>query len=149
MLTIMAVYFPSNRVQDFIAGQTCADGSFVEWIVAARIRGVQVERPQIDSYIEHVYYECAFGPKDHTRDPQHPHLKKRGCIAKFSIKLFLFPDVVEVAYYHVDHTREDRSPANGLEDKLYVGRKSAYQPRMSKELKAWVKGLLGKEFTAK
>ncbi len=109
-----------------------------------------MERPQIHSYIEHVYYECAFGPNDHTGDPQHPHSKKRGCIAKFSIKqLLLFPDVVEVAYYHVDHTREDGSPAHGLEDKLSVGRKSAYQPRMSKELKAWVKGQLDKGFTAK
>ena len=150
MLTIMATYIPFSKVQDFIDGQTCADGSSVEWIVDARIRGVQVERPQIHSYIEHVYYEYAFGPNDHTGDPQHPHSKKRGCIAKFSIKqLFLFPDVVEVVYYHVDHTREDRSPAHGLEDKLYVGRKSAYQPRMLKELKAWVKGQLCKGLTAK
>jgi hypothetical protein len=40
-LTIMAAYLPFNRVEDFIAGQTCADGSAVEWIVAARIRGIK------------------------------------------------------------------------------------------------------------
>ena len=61
----------------------------------------------------------------------------------------MFPDVVGIAYYHVDHTREDGSLAYGLEDKLSVGRKSAYQSRMSKELKAWMKGQLGKGFTAK
>ena len=139
MITVMAAYLPFNRVEDFIVGQTGPDGSDVEWIVADRARGVQVGRPQIDSYIEHVHYECAFGPKDHTGDPQHPHSKKRGCIAKFSIKqLLLFPDVVEVAYYHVDHTREDGSPAHGLEDKIRR-RKSAHQPRMSKELKDCVK----------
>ena len=66
MLTIMATYFLFNRVEDFKAGHTSADGSTIEWIVAAKVRGVQVERPQINSYIEHVYYKCAFGPKDHT-----------------------------------------------------------------------------------
>ena len=62
----MATYLPFNRIQDFIDGQTYTDGSSVEWIVAATIRGVQVERPQIHSYIEHVYYECAFRLNDHT-----------------------------------------------------------------------------------
>ena len=34
--------------------------------------------------------------------------------AKFSIKqLFLFPNVDEVVYYHVDHTMKDESPAHG------------------------------------
>ena len=114
MITIMAAYLPFNRVEDFMVGQTCPDGSVGEWIVADRARGVQVGRPQIDSYIEHVHYECAFGPQDHTGDPQHPRSKKRGCIAKFSIKqLLLFPDVVEVAYYHVDHTKVDGSLAHG------------------------------------
>ena len=61
----------------------------------------------------------------------------------------MFPDIVEVAYYHVDHTREDGSPAHGFEDKLSIERKSAYQPRMSKELKTWMKTQLGKGFTAK
>ena len=39
MLIIMIAYIPFNRVEDFIAGQTYADGSVVEWIVAARIHG--------------------------------------------------------------------------------------------------------------
>jgi len=109
ILTIMARYLPFYRVEDFIAGQTYVDGSVVERNVVAKARGVQVGRLQIDFYIEHVHYECAFGPKDHTGDPQHLHSKKRRCIAKFSIKQFLlFPNVVEVAYYHVDHIREAR-----------------------------------------
>ena len=80
MLNIMATYLSFNRVDDFIAGQTCADDSVVEWIVTARIRGLQVKKPQIDSYIDHIYYACAFGLKEHTWNPQHPHSKKRGCI---------------------------------------------------------------------
>ena len=40
--------------------------------------------------------------------------KSVDAFAKFSIKqLFLFPNVVEVVYYHVDHTMEDELPAHG------------------------------------
>ena len=39
------------KVKEFIASLICADGFAVKWIVATRIRGVQVERPQIDDYI--------------------------------------------------------------------------------------------------
>jgi len=53
-------------------------------------------------------------------DPQYPHPKKCGCIAKFSIKQLLFSDIVEIAYYHVDHTREDESLAHELEGKLSI-----------------------------
>ena len=66
MLIIMVICLPFNRIEYFIASQTCADEFAVEWIIAVRICGAQVERLQIDSYIEHVYCECAFGPKDHT-----------------------------------------------------------------------------------
>ena len=61
----------------------------------------------------------------------------------------MFRDIIEVAYYHVDYTREDRSPAHRLEDKLSIGRKSAYQSWMSKRFKTLVKIQLGKAFTAK
>ena len=61
----------------------------------------------------------------------------------------LFSDIIEVAYYHVDYTREDGSHAYELEDKLSIRRMSTYQPRMSNELKTWVKTQFGKEFIAK
>ena len=92
-----------------------------------------MERPQIDSYIENIYYERTFESKDHIGDPQYPHSKKRECIAKFFIKqLFLFRNVVEVVYYHVDHTRGDGSHAHELEDKVFIWRKSTYQSRYQK-----------------
>ncbi|KAG0593276.1 hypothetical protein KC19_1G317700 [Ceratodon purpureus] len=146
----MRAYIPFDRVGDFLRGQTCEGGIEVGWNVAERIQGIHVLRPQVDSYIEHVYYECPFGPKDLRGDPTHPHSKKRGCLARFSIKqLLLRPDVAEVAYYQVDHNREDGTPAHGLEDKDFIGRKSAYQPRMSLELKKWIKTRLSEGFTAK
>jgi hypothetical protein len=69
----MAAYLLLGRIEDFIASQTCADGPTVQWIVAARVRILQVGRPQIDSYIEHVHYQCAYGLEDHTGDLLHPH----------------------------------------------------------------------------
>ena len=84
-------------------------------------------RPYVDSYIKHLYYECPFGPTDLRGDSAHPHSKNGGCLARFSIKqLLLRPDVAEVAYYQVDHNREDGTPAHGLEDNDSIGRKSAY-----------------------
>lgn len=54
-----------------------------------------------------------------------PIQKKNGCIAKFSIKqLHMFPHVAKV----VEYSREDGLPSHELEDKLSLGRKSAYQP---------------------
>lgn len=107
-ISVMSAYIPFDRVDDFIGGQTCPDGLPVDWNVAHRILGKDKRRPQITSFIEHVWYECAFGPEDYIGDSEHPHSKKCGCIAKFSIKqLLLHHDVAEVAYYHVDHIRED------------------------------------------
>ena len=60
----------------------------------------------------------------------------------------MFPYVVGVAYDY-DHTREDGSSAYELEDKFLIRRILAYQPRISKELKAWLKGQLDKRFIAK
>jgi hypothetical protein len=69
----------------------------------------------VDSYIQHIYYKCAFEQKDRRRNSEHPHFKKHGCIAKFSIKqLLLYYNVIEVAYYYVDHTREDGTPVHGV-----------------------------------
>jgi hypothetical protein len=69
----MAAYLLSGRIEDFIASQTCANGSTVEWIVATRVRILQVGRPQIDSYIKHVHYQCAYELEDHMGDLLQPH----------------------------------------------------------------------------
>ena len=148
--TILRAYIPYDRVDDFIKGQTCEDGKAIQWNIDRTVYGEEKARPMVTSFIQHVFYDCTFGPADHRGDPTHPFSKKCGCIARFSIKqLLLHPDVAEVAYYHVDHTREDGAPTHGFEDPHSVGRKSAYQPRLSKELKNWIKNPLNEGFTAK
>jgi hypothetical protein len=57
--------------------------------------------------------------------------------------------VAEVAYSHVDHTREDGTPAHGSENAHSKGQKSAYEPRMSKPLKDWILKHLIEGFTSK
>jgi hypothetical protein len=71
-------------------------------------KGKKKRRLDITFFIEHIWYECAYCLKDYRDDPKHPLSNKRGCIAQFSIKqLQLHLDVVEVEYYHVNHTLED------------------------------------------
>jgi hypothetical protein len=66
-----------------------------------------------------------FKPKEHTGDPQSPHLKKNECIAKFSINFLLFLDVVDVAYCHANRIRQDKVLILELKDQLLIGRKLA------------------------
>ena len=47
----------------------------------------------------------------------------------------------------MDHTQEDGTPAHGPHDLDPFGRKSAHHPRMSIEMKAWVKKKLSGGFT--
>ena len=142
-------YIPYDRLLDFKDGQTCEDGSLVDWNVKERIREGEKKRAYTTSSIEHVWYECTYGPKDYRNDLDHPHSKKHECIAKFSIKqLQLHPDVADIYYYHVDHTQEDKSPAYGPHDVDSIGRKTTHRLRMSDELKAWVKTKLSEGFTS-
>ena len=56
--------------------------------------------------------------------------------------------MAEICYYHVDHIQEDGSPAHGPYDVDSIGRKTTHRPRMSDELKAWVKTKLSEGFTS-
>jgi hypothetical protein len=146
---IVHAFIPYNRVQDFINGQCCEDGSSVGWNVKKRKKGKAKIKPYFSSFIEHVWYECAYGPEDHRNDPQFPRSLKRGCVAGFSVKhLEIYPDVAEVAYYHVDHTREDGTPAHGPSDPDSLGRRTAHQPRMTAQIKMWVQRKLTAGFTS-
>jgi predicted membrane-bound dolichyl-phosphate-mannose-protein mannosyltransferase len=44
-----------------------------------------------------------------------------------SNNFFCFQMWLKLSFYSVDHTKEDRSHAHGLEDTLSIGRKSAYE----------------------
>jgi len=73
MTTIIRAYISFDREGDFLSEQTCEGGLEVGWNITERIQGTHVSRPHVDFYIEYVYYECPFGPKDHSGDPPHPH----------------------------------------------------------------------------
>jgi len=62
--------------------------------------------------------------------------------------LEIYPHVAEVAYYHVDHTREDGTPAHGPSDPESLGRRTAHQPRMTAQMKMWVQRKLTAGFTS-
>ena len=124
---VVHVYISYNRVSNFNDGQTCEDGFLVDWNVKERIRGGEKKRAYITSFIEHVWYECAYGPEDYMNNLDHLHSKKCRCIAQFSIKqLQLLSDVAEICYYHVDHIQEDGHPTHGPHDVDSIGRKIAH-----------------------
>lgn len=49
------------------------------------------------------------------------------------------PDIAKVAYYHIDHAREDGTLTHGSEDKHFVEKRSTYPPQMSIELEKSIK----------
>ena len=99
-----------------------------------------LRRPQIDTFISHTYYECAYGPEDHRHDLIHKRSTKNGCLARFYIKqLYKFFHIAEVAYYVVEHKMLDESIAHGPQDPSSNSRKSQYKPRIRKSLISWVK----------
>jgi hypothetical protein len=105
---VVHAYILYGRMEDFIQKQTCEDGMEVDWNIKNHEKGKKKRRLDITFFIEHIWYECAYCLKDYRDDPKHPLSNKRGCIAQFSIKqLQLHLDVVEVEYYHVNHTLED------------------------------------------
>ena len=77
-IALVHAYIPYERVHDLINGQTCEDGSTDGWNIKDRKKGEEKKRPYILSLIEHVWYECAYGPKDYRNDHEYITSKKCG-----------------------------------------------------------------------
>ncbi len=99
---------------EFIDGQGCEEGRGVQWNIANNMVDTSLRsNDQIDSFMTHIYYECAYKLKHYKNHPRHQRSKKKGCIARFLVKrLYLHPHITKVADYHVDHTREDGIPTH-------------------------------------
>ena len=143
---VVHVYIPYDRITNFKNGQTCKDGSLVDWNIKECICEEEKRRAYITLFIEQIWYECAYGPEDYKNDLDYLHSKKHGGIVEFSIKqLQLHSYVREVCYYH---TRENRGPAHGPNNVDSIDRKTTHQLRMSDELIAWVKTKLSEGFAS-
>jgi hypothetical protein len=107
-----------ERVPDFIDGKGLEFESKVRWNIEKTIVGEEnIRCPQIDYFITHTYYECAYGPEDNRFDPLHKRFIKRGYLDRFSVKqLYTYPNVAEIAYYVVEYKRLDGSIAHGPKD---------------------------------
>ena len=59
-------------VSNFIERQHLGEHGRIQWNIERTIVGeTNLRRPQIDSFISYMYYECAYGPEDHRHDPIH------------------------------------------------------------------------------
>ena len=75
-----------EMMQDFIKGQTCDDVSSIDWNVKEGKKGELKKNAYITSFIEHVWYECAYCPKDHRNDPRILTLHFKVCsLKKFGV----------------------------------------------------------------
>ena len=65
--------------------------------------------------------------------------RKRGCLAKFSIKQFyLWPLVAQITYYQVSHTDKYGLPCHGIADSTSVKEKAQHKPWISQDMKLWI-----------
>jgi hypothetical protein len=95
-------------------------------------------------------YECGYGPEDHHEDHNHMRSIKRGCLAHFSIKrLYTWPDVVEIAFYHRTHTQVNGDPIHNACDPWSTSQMLTYAPRMPHKLKEFIWTQLRLGYTVK
>jgi hypothetical protein len=64
-------------------------------------------------------------------------------------RLLKYPNVVEIAWYHMEHTHEDGTPAHGTLDPNSMSRRSHQAPCIFKHLKEWLDERLDKGLTTK
>ena len=65
--------------------------------------------------------------------------RKRGCLAKFSIKQFyLWPLVAQITYYQVSHTDKYDLPCHEIADSTSVKEKAQQKPWISQDMKLWI-----------
>jgi hypothetical protein len=76
--SVLFVFILWERVLDFIERQHLGEHGRVQWNIERTIVGeTNLRRPQIDSFISHTYYECAYGPEDHRYDIIHKRSTKK------------------------------------------------------------------------
>jgi hypothetical protein len=93
-------------------------------------------------------YKCGYGPKDHHEDPNHMKLIKHNYLPHFSIKrLYTWPNVVEITFYHRTHTQANGDPSHGACDPRSTSLMSTYAPHMSHKLKDFIWTQLGLGYT--
>ena len=148
---IIFVFILWECVPDFIDGQGLEFEGKVRWnIVKAIVGEKHIQRLQIDYFITHTYYECAYGAEDYRFDHLHKRSIKKSCLARFSMKqYYMYSDVAEIVYYIVEYKRKDGSIAHGPKVPDSTCRKSQFEPRISKQLVVWFKDQSDKGHTLK
>jgi hypothetical protein len=75
-----------------------------------------------------VWYEWSH----HCKNPNHGRSMKHSCLGTFSIKwLYIWPEVMELSYYHHAHTWVNGEFTHGQHDPKSMAHMSQYVPQMS------------------
>jgi hypothetical protein len=95
-------------------------------------------------------YECGYGSKDHRENPNQMRSIKRSCLAHFSIKrLYTWPYVMKIIFYHHIHTWANGDPTHDACDLGSTSQMLAYAPCMSYKLKELIWTQLGLGYIVK
>ena len=71
------VFILWKRISDFIERQHLRKHGRIEWNIERTIVDeTNIRRPQINSFISHMYYECVYRPEDHRHDLIHKQSTK-------------------------------------------------------------------------
>jgi hypothetical protein len=146
---------------EFLQGEWGDMQITIEWNISKHLSlQKDVKKPTIKNHLGHTWYgfktykpfplvkkmetmfcmyKCGYGPKDHHKDPNHMRSIKHGCLAHFSIKrLYTWPNVVEIIFYHQIHTQANGDPIHGACDSGSTLGMSTYAPSMSHKLKEFI-----------
>jgi hypothetical protein len=76
---------------EFIDGQGSKEGGGVQWNIANNMVDTHLRSNyQIDSFMRHIYYECAYGLKHYKNHPRHQRSKNKRVHSKvFGEKIVL------------------------------------------------------------
>ncbi len=91
-------------------------------------------------------YECGYGSKDDHDDSNHTSSIKHGCLVAFSVKqLYVWPEVVEISFYHYAQILIKGEPTHSQDDLECIARMSLYAFQMSQAFKdhIWTQLSLG------
>ncbi len=95
-------------------------------------------------------YECGYGMEDRHKDPNHMKSIKRVVWPNFPIKrLYTWPDVVEITFYHWTHTQTNGNLAHNAYDLGSTSQMLMYAPCMFHKLKEFIWTQLRLGYTVK
>ncbi|BBM97208.1 hypothetical protein MPTK1_1g03840 [Marchantia polymorpha subsp. ruderalis] len=154
-----AAYIPYGRLKDFIEGES--SGPLNPTIFIPRKRYMRVagslSAPDPETYLEHIYYHCAFGGTDVSKKDKNvsslfvmrkKETSDRGCLCSFEVKrLYLHPHVAKITYEFTSHVDATGFPCHENLNPSCISKTPTQSVHISAALREWVISRLEHKYT--